>query len=157
MKALFVALRAVHYASAILLFGELVFVLAVASPIFRQAAGGNGGVLPGRRRFFAVAGWSLIAGVVSGAGWFGIEAVLMSGLPAGEAMTRDTLGVVLGNTGFGRVFALRFGLTIALGGALLSMWRSTSANAARIRAFATPAFANQERPGCRRPALIDCG
>ena len=37
MNALFATVRAVHFASAMLLFGELVFVLCVAKPIWRSA------------------------------------------------------------------------------------------------------------------------
>lgn len=140
MNALFVSLRAVHYASAMLLFGELAFALGVATPAFRRVLAVGGGD-DFDRRFFAVAHWGLVASIVSGAAWFAVEAAVMSGLPVGEVMTRETLGRVLGNTMFGLIFAARVGLAVALVAVLIAMRRSND-DARRSRlAIVAVAFA----------------
>ncbi len=108
MNTLFVAARAVHYASAMLLFGELVFVIAVARPAWRRVQSGDGDAV--YRRLLAVARWSVIASIVSGVAWLAAQAAVMSGVQVGQAMNRETLGLVLGNTVFGHVWVLRFGL-----------------------------------------------
>lgn len=104
MDTLLVAARAAHYASAMLLFGELVFVVAVARPAWRRAQrAGSGDGDDVYRRLLVVARWSVIASIVSGLAWLAAEAAVMSGMPVGQAMNRETLGLVLGNTVFGHV------------------------------------------------------
>ena len=115
MNTLFVAARAVHYASALLLFGELVFVIAVARPAWRGARAGDGDAF--YRRLLVVARWSVIASIASGAAWFAAQTAVMSGMHIGPAMNRETLGLVLGGTVFGHVWVLRFGLARAGGAA----------------------------------------
>ena len=122
MNTLFVAARGVHYASALLLFGELVFVVAVAQPAWRRVTAGDGDAV--YRRLLAVARWSVIASVASGAAWLVAQATVMSGVQVGQAMNREMLGLVLGNTAFGRVWVLRLGLAIALVAVLLALRRS---------------------------------
>ena len=119
MNTLFVAARAVHYASALLLFGELVFVIAVARPAWRRVKAGDGDAV--YRRLLAVARWSVIASIVSGAAWLAAQAAVMSGVQAGQAMNRETLGLVLGNTVFGHVWVLRLGLIVVLVAVLLAL------------------------------------
>src|SRR5208282_3382974 len=131
MNALFVAFRAIHYSSAMLVFGELVFVLSVARPVFRRARSGDGGD-DFQKQFFAVAWWGLIATIASGVAWFAAEVVVMSGLPVEQAMTRGTLGLILADTVFGHIFAVRLGLVVALGAVLMVMRRSND-NAGRSR------------------------
>ena len=125
MNTLFVAARAIHYASAMLLFGELVFVVAVARPAWSLArVSGN---IEGdniHHRLLAVSRWSVIASIVSGASWFAAEAAVMSGTPVGQAMNRETLGLVAGDTSFGHVWALRLGFVIVLCALLLALRRS---------------------------------
>lgn len=123
MNTLLVSLRGVHYASAMLLFGELVFALGVATPAFRRVLAVRDGD-DFDRRFFAVAYWGLVASIASGAAWFAAEAAAMSGLPLGEVMTRETLGLVLANTMFGLIFAVRVGLAVALAAVLIAIGRS---------------------------------
>ncbi len=122
MNTLFLAARAVHYASAMLLFGELVFVIAVARPAWRRMESGDGDAVYGRR--LAVAKWSVIASILSGVTWLAAQASVMSGMPVEQAMNRETLNLVLGHTVFGHVWVLRFGLVIALGAVLLALARS---------------------------------
>ena len=122
MNSLFVAVRAVHYASALLLFGELVFVIAVARPAWRRVKAGDGDAVTAA--IFAVAYWSVIASIASGAAWLAAQAAAMSGVQAGQAMNRETLGLVLGNTVFGHVWVLRWGLIVVLVAVLLALKRS---------------------------------
>jgi putative copper export protein/mono/diheme cytochrome c family protein len=125
MSALFVAARAVHYASAMLLFGELVFVIAVARPAWRRARDpetGDGNAIC--HRLVGTSRWSVIASIVSGGIWFAAEAGVMSGTPVVQAMNRDTLGLVVANTLFGHVWALRLGLVIALVAMMWALGRS---------------------------------
>src|SRR2546426_9160718 len=110
MNALFVTVRAVHFASAILLFGELLFVLCVAKPVWRVA---DNAILDRNdvsRWPVRIAVWSLAASIVSGVAWLGIEAALMSGMPLAQAGNRTTVGAVFGQTLFGRVWLLRAGV-----------------------------------------------
>ena len=125
MNAVFIAVRAVHFASAMLLFGELMFVVVVASPACRDA--GRSALGQGEdayRRLLLVASWSLAASVASGAAWLAVEATVMSGMPLEQALNFDTLALVLGKTVFGRIWLMRCGLVIALCLLSLAIWRS---------------------------------
>ena len=92
MNTLFAAVRAIHYASAMLLFGELVFALAVAGPATRGIGAGGDEF---DRRLVRIARWSVVAGVASGLAWFAIGAAVMSGMSIGQAMRRSVLELVL--------------------------------------------------------------
>src|SRR2546423_11695501 len=108
MNALFVTVRAVHFASVILLFGELVFVLCVAKPLWRVARDAILDRSDVSRWPVRIALWSLAASIVSGAAWLVIEAAGMSGMPLAQPMKRATVGLVLGPAVFGRG-RVRFG------------------------------------------------
>ena len=142
MRAVFVAARAVHYASAMLLFGEMVFLITVARPLWRRA--GNPGTDVGdaaRKRLVGVARWSVGASIVSGAIWFAAEAAVMSGAPVGQAMNRETLGLVVGNTLFGHVWASRLCLVIMFCAVLFALGRSTNASRRSLLEFGAALFA----------------
>ncbi len=127
MNEFLVAARTVHYASTLVLFGELVLVLVVAMPAWRDArrAGtGNGVGIDIEGRLSALLRWSVIASFASGAAWLAAEAAAMSGSPIAQAIAPDAVGLVLGKTAFGRVWTLRLGLVIVLWGLLLAMGRS---------------------------------
>src|SRR5258706_7732817 len=114
--------RAVHFASAMLLFGGLMFVLAVARPSLRFSGGPPSGHGDALYRWLPPIGiWSLAASIVSGAIWLGAEAASMSGLPFVQAIGRQTLGIVLCETAFGRLWLLRFALTLLLCALLLAI------------------------------------
>jgi putative copper export protein/mono/diheme cytochrome c family protein len=126
LNALLILARATHFAAVMLLFGELVFVLFVARAPRRDA----GRVSPDEdfgvdRHLLVVASWSVVVSIASGAAWLAAEAADMSGLPLWEATGRNTLGLVLGTTVFGRVWILRFVLVIGIGLLLLAAARST--------------------------------
>ena len=125
MSTLLVAARAVHYASAMLLFGELVFVFVVAAPPGAARSTGAGADDDIRRRLQRIARWSVAASLVSGAVWLALAAAAMSGIPIEQALNPDILWLVLGNTTFGRVWMLRLGLVAALCVLLLALTRAT--------------------------------
>ena len=127
MDAMIVAARTVHFASAILLFGGLLFALAVATPIWRDADRVT--QQRGRRHLptaLVYGAWTLVASAISGAIWLAAEAAMMSGTPLAQAISADTIGLVLGRTEFGRLWVLRLVLALALGALLLSIGRSTN-------------------------------
>jgi len=112
MTGLFAAVRSVHYASTLLILGELVFLLVFAAGRRGALSTGEGGPLV--RRFRKVARWSVIGSLASGLAWFAVAASVMSGSPIG-ALDGGTMAQVLAETEFGHIFALRFGLAVALG------------------------------------------
>jgi putative copper resistance protein D len=123
MNTLFAAVRSVHYAATLLLYGELVFLLFVAGRMANMTRSGPGDACS--RRFATVARWSLIASILSGVAWFSVAAIVMSGLPPADALDRRTLAQVLAQTEFGRVFVVRLGLAVALGLLLAAFARTT--------------------------------
>src|SRR5262245_4460866 len=97
MNTLLIVARAVHFASAILLFGGLALLLFVAEPAWRGHRGDIAADrLLFRRRVAAAAWWVLIAGVASALAWLACEASEMSGQPLGQALNRKTVALVLG-------------------------------------------------------------
>jgi len=134
MNALLITARAVHFASVMLLFGELVLVRFIARPAWRA----DGRALLGEdqgvhRHLFQVTFWSAVLSIASGAAWLAAEAASMSGLPLQQAITLDTLGLVLGKTVFGRLWILRFVLVIAVGLLLLLATGRSSDHERRLR------------------------
>jgi putative copper resistance protein D len=125
MDSIIVAARVAHFASAMLLFGELVCVLTVGTPVWRDAGGAS---LAWRQRGFSLAlmygAWILAASVISGAIWLAAEVAIMSDMPLAAAISVDRLRLVLGRTMFGQLWVWRFGLGIVLAVLLLSIDRS---------------------------------
>ena len=127
-------------------WAKLVFALGVARSAPSRAVAADGGVgHASRRRFFAVAGWSLLASVAAGAAWFAAQAAAMSGLPIAEALTPETLGRVLGGTTFGHVFTVRAGLAVALAAA--------AHRRAAFQRWRTPVRLRARRPGGSQPGI----
>lgn len=125
MEELRVALRAVHFAAAIALFGEFAFLLCVARPALRETADtmANEG-LALRRRLVRVTSWCLALVLGSGVLWLAAQAASVSGLTFVRALNRETLRAVLAETLFGRVWMVRFALAAALGAALIFLRRA---------------------------------
>jgi putative copper resistance protein D len=123
MSEFTVALRFVHFAAAVALFGELAFLVWTARP-------DPGATL--RRRTLRVAAWCLALLLASGLLWLAVEAAEMSGLPLARALNRETLGVVLSETLFGRVWVVRFVLATVLGAALFLARRETDGRGAAL-------------------------
>jgi putative copper export protein/mono/diheme cytochrome c family protein len=108
MNAAFVAVRTVHFAATMVVFGELVFATLVAGAPWRRAvaaASERHGNLERHVRVFTA--WALVASALSAAAWLVIEAAQMSGATVGQALRMNTLAVVLRQTEFGHVFVLR--------------------------------------------------
>ena len=121
MNTLFVTVRAVHFASAMLLFGELAFVLCVAKPMWRGAGNAIFDGSDVSRWPVRIAAWGLVASIASGVAWLAIEAAVMSGMPLEQALNRTTVALVLGETLFGRVWVLRAAVGIGLGALLTAI------------------------------------
>jgi putative copper export protein/mono/diheme cytochrome c family protein/peroxiredoxin len=110
-----VAVRVAHYAVVMLLFGSSAFLLAVARPAYRDAAGAAVQELRELNRWLLrVQGWSLAIALASGLLWFVVQASTMSGLPLDAVLDRQNLGTVLNDTIFGRVWTMRLGVAIIL-------------------------------------------
>jgi len=95
LTALIAATRALHFAAAIVLFGQFVYVAAVAPE--RRAP------LPSP----CLIGGAVVLLLASALVWLALEALAMSGLPAAEALGLDTLGIVATQTLFGEVLIAR--------------------------------------------------
>src|SRR5258706_1624524 len=131
MTAWLAAARAVHFGSAMLVFGELVFVLFVATSAWRDAGVERSSEeVASSRRFDRVVFWGIVAGIASWLVWLACEAVLMSGAPLGAALRGDTLSLVLGKTAFGRLWLLRIGLAAVL---VALLWSGTRVARGAIR------------------------
>jgi copper resistance protein D len=99
---LIAVVRALHFAAAIVIFGQFAYLGAVAP---ERAAP------PGFARIVALGALALLLTMVA---WLGLEAVSMSGLPVREALAMETVAVVATQTVFGRVWTVRFLLALAL-------------------------------------------
>jgi copper resistance protein D len=102
LTGLIAAVRAMHFAAAIVLFGQFVYAGAVAPE--RRAP------LPSPR----VAVVALVLLLASALAWIALEALAMSGLPLAQALSADTLGIVATQTLFGQVWIARMVLAVAL-------------------------------------------
>lgn len=111
MNGLLASARAVHFAATLWLFGELVLACALSTR-GSDAPAGPGEAL--RRRLPRVARVAIAAGIASALAWLAAVAASMSGLPLTRAIDPSTLGVVVGDTMFGRVWIARFCLAWVL-------------------------------------------
>jgi putative copper resistance protein D len=114
MNGVLAAARAVNFASALFVFGEIVFALAVARPAWRHAVEGGLDRERVERRIAAIVAGALVLGVLSSVLWLALEVPLMSGEAFHEAVRGPTLFVVLEQTWFGRVWIARAVLALAL-------------------------------------------
>jgi copper resistance protein D len=122
MSGLIVALRFVHFAAVVALFGELAFLVWTARADSRAAPSEEPAL---RREAMRVAAWCLGLVVASGAPWLAVQAAEMSGLPLARALDRETLGAVLSETLFGRTWTVRLVIAAALGATLFFARRKT--------------------------------
>lgn len=139
MNALLIVARGVHFGSALLLFGGLVFALLVA-PAWRTGELASRENRDPARAWRRVGWWSLAASAVSGIAWLVAEASTMSGLPIVQAANSDALALVLRATVFGRVWTLRLGLLGVLG-VLLALTRAARPQRAAHLTLAASAVA----------------
>ena len=110
-----IAVRAIHFAGSAVITGILVFRTWVAKPALpsEQAVAGIW-----RTQSLRVAWIALAVTLLSGVGWLLLQAVSMSGLPPGEAMTSQVLSTVLNETQFGMVTEIRSVLAVILASCL---------------------------------------
>ena len=110
-----IAARAIHFAATTTTAGSLVFGAAVAGPALRSE-GTEAGLF--RAQTLIVAWIGLAIALVSGATWFLLQAVAISGLPLGEVMESGVALTVLNETQFGQVSEIRVALAIGLAACL---------------------------------------
>lgn len=110
LNAWLVAARAVHFGACLLLFGTAAFDRWVAAPAMRDEA--LCAATRWDRTRGRIIGWSLTFALISGVGWFALNAITMSGLAAREALQPDVLRIVLTETHFGRLWAIRGALWV---------------------------------------------
>jgi copper resistance protein D len=116
LVSLLVAARAVHFAAASSLAGALCFRLLVAEPAIRwTGAELTSGSIRFRARLARIVWLSFALTLASGAAWFALLAVEMSGGPVAEALTTETLRLALTATQAGAAWGVRFILLLALG------------------------------------------
>ena len=133
VEGLLIATRAIHFGATMVLFGEMLFAWFFA--LSRDASPLRGRTSASEPRFprVAIAAWTCM--VVSGACWFAMVSMQMSGRSLG-ALDRATIAVVLGSTTFGRAWLVRTALALALAG----MWSILFAKAAPQRRWALVAM-----------------
>ena len=132
MNALLASARAVHFAATLWLFGELLLACALSAWRGNGAPSAPGEAL--RRRLPSVARGCIAIGIVSALLWLAAMAATMSGLPLTRAIDFPTLGAVLGDTLFGKVWIARFCLACVL---LLLLWPRTTVPGLRRLAVST--------------------
>lgn len=124
MSLAFVAVRALHFGAAIVLFGQFAYAYCVA-PERRLAHGGR-----------AIAAASLAVAVLTALAWLAIEAGNMSGTPVAAAIREGVWRVVLERTLFGHVWMLRGVLALLLAAALFAMGSRNEATRRAAQALA---------------------
>jgi putative copper resistance protein D len=134
-----VAVRAIHFAAAAITAGSLVFRAVAAQPA-RRSEQMLAKLL--RKQTLGIAWIGLVIAALSGVVWFLLQAVSMSGLPLGEAMTTRVLSTVLNRTQFGLVSEVRIVLAIAVAACLacyrfaLAEWLAPAAALGLVAAIA---------------------
>jgi len=119
LSDLLIAVRAVHFASTMLVAGAMVFGVVVVEPAMR-----NAGVDPRlnawRRQMAWIAWISLATAVLSGAAWLVVLAADISGRPLSNVFSGDIVWRVLTQTRFGTDWSVRFVGALLLAGGLLA-------------------------------------
>jgi copper resistance protein D len=105
LNAWLVAARAVHFGACLLAFGIVAFNQWIAAPALIKDA--SFATERWHRSVRRMVGSSLALALVSGAGWFTLNAISMSGLAPREALQPDVLRIVLTDTHFGKLWELR--------------------------------------------------
>jgi len=105
-----IAVRAIHFGATAMTAGTVIFRTVVAKPALHAEPAAK----LVRTQTLRVAWIGLAVTALSGVIWLMLEAVSMSGLPFGEAMTARVLWTVLDQTQFGLVVEIRSLLAIVL-------------------------------------------
>jgi putative copper resistance protein D len=134
-----IAVRAIHFAASAIVAGTLLFRTVVVTP----APGSDEAVAkPFRTQTRRVAWIALAIAFLSGVIWLLFQAVSMSGLPLGEAMTSQVLLTVLNRTQFGQVSEIRAALAVLVAAGLayprspLADWLALAASLGLVAAIA---------------------
>jgi putative copper resistance protein D len=112
-----VVIRAIHFAATAITAGTLIFRAMVAEPALRSTQVATTVV---RSQILLTAWTGLAIAAATGVIWVQLQAVSMSGLTFGEAMTSEVLSTVVNETQFGLVSTIRFVLAIILAACLAS-------------------------------------
>jgi putative copper resistance protein D len=113
--------RAIHFAATLLVAGVIMFVVFVAAPAWRGAAGNSGVAIRVRRRLAIIAWIGLALALISGMAWLVLTAAAMSDSPAAHVFGDGVLWTVVSQTTFGRDWLVRFILACALAATLPSL------------------------------------
>ncbi len=105
--ALLIIARTAHIGASILLAGTFIFELVTLGRARRPASGDLHEV---EQRLLRLAGWSLIAALLSALRWFWLEVANMRGLPLVRVFSTTAWQTVLFETEFGRVWQFRIAL-----------------------------------------------
>ena len=107
-----IVVRAIHFAATAITVGVLIFKAVVAQPALHST--GATRILVMGQMIVRAAWIGLAVTVASGAAWVLLQAAAMSGLPLGEAATKDILSTVVTETQFGMVSENRAGRLLEL-------------------------------------------
>jgi putative copper resistance protein D len=124
MSEALILTRAIHFGAVLWLVGEfVVFVVVVGPALAGSSSDAAIGGASAERRLLRVASLCLPVAVASAVVWLLLEAANMSGMALVDASNRETLGVVVRETLFGRVWLVRLALSLLLGLVLWLAWR----------------------------------
>jgi putative copper resistance protein D len=112
-------LRACHFAATASLAGALLFYNLVGGPAVLMGHGDGHEVAIARRRLFRIAWISFACVLITGAGWFFVQAAQMADVPPSAVFTEGTVWNILLNTDFGNVSAVRTVLAALFAAAFL--------------------------------------
>lgn len=122
MTGLAIVIRAVHLGALTVLLGVFSFLLLVARPAFHK---GDPGSWPAfarfDRRLLGLGRWCLLGALILGLLSLWVQLAVVTGRPLFQALTLESLGGMLINTQYGRVWLIRLALIALLGG-LLWLW-----------------------------------
>ena len=124
-----------------MLEGTFVFWVLISWPAFRRADAAQ--ELRSRldRRLFALAWWSLVAALATGAVWLVSVASQMSGMPIGAVLPGGVLPIVLTQTQFGEDWLIRGALVVVMAGSLAVQRFTRTQVPVLIGSLAAAAFA----------------
>ncbi len=94
------------------------FWVLISGPAFQRAKAAQGLQARVDRRLIALAWWSLLVAVASGAAWLVIVASQMSGMPETSVLQSGVVKIVLSQTRFGEDWLIRAALVVVLAGCL---------------------------------------
>jgi putative copper resistance protein D len=126
MGAPLIILRAIHFASSVVLAGTMVFGILVAGPVLPRA-GVDSSLSRWRGQLTRIAWISLAIAVVSGAAWLVVLAANIGRWPLSTVLADDMIWSVLMRTRFGTDWSVRFFLALMLALGLIAIGRHRDA------------------------------